>query len=313
MDKINFCLVSPLTTFGKWEIPGNEVRSWAYAFKGEVYCGTQIHDFSYFDRFEIVMVEICANLIEITKELKQHTRAFVIGLPESEIIPTWGLQALKKYKETLDCLDMVGAINEKMIPALRSFTKTRVEYVGLPYPVNFARQMSNGITRENKNKTIEIGNMATICGLNYNLSIFQNLPYNGVCYPYCEEDRLKIEAFTQANGRLNYLAQTGWQDYYIQHMKSYLGLHCDPRFTLGRFPLDCASANMPFVGTHYSQSANVLYPYTTFYHWELDKMTETIHRLYNDVGFYDKVVNYANEHLCEFDLEITKQRVLNYL
>ena len=304
----DFCFVSNLGGDGPWNFPANECRSWAYTFSGDTICGRTINDYSVFDQYRIVLIELTANMIDVAIEIKKQTKCYLIGVPESEMIPLWPFATLKKYKEMLDMCDLVGVINEKALEPMRTLTSSRVEYVGLPYPLAWAKEQLKGVK---KNNLIELGNMNTGVGVPYNILVFKKLDFNGIFYFNPSPERNIIQNL--AGGRLKCLQPKGYQDYYREHLSNFLGLHMDIRYTVGRYPLDCAAANIPLVGTPYAQSQGHLYPSTSVNHWEIDKAVDLIRRLYFDSIFYDRVVEYANEKLKDFDIDVTRQRLLSYL
>jgi hypothetical protein len=300
--------VSNLGGDGPWNFPANECRSWAYTFSGDVRCGRTINDYGVFDQYQIVLIELTANMIDVCIELKKQTKCFVIGVPESEIVPLWPLATLKKYKEMLDMCDLVGVINEKALEPLRALTSSKVEFVGLPYPLAWAKQQIKDVK---KNNLIELGNMNVGVGVPYNILVFNKLDCNGIFYFNPGPERNIIHSLT--NNRLKCLQPKGYQDYFREHIFSFCGLHMDIRHTVGRFGLDCAASNTPLVGTHYSQSQGHLFPEISVNHWEIEKAVSLVKRLYFDSAFYDHIVEYANEKIKDFDIDVTRERLLNYL
>lgn len=304
----DFCFISQLRGSGRWPYPANECRSWCYTFQGDVQCGLDITDYSIFNQYKLVLVELTPNLIDTVVELKRQTKCYVIGVPESEIVPLWPLPTLKRYKEMLDMCDFVGVINERAIQPMQALTNTRVGFVSLPYPLAWAKEQ---FKNARKNNLIELGNMNIGVGVPYNLLVFKKLDFNGVYYYSNVPEKKIIEEF--GNGRLKRIQPKGYQEYFLEHIHNKLAIHMDIRFTVGRFGLDCAAANIPLVGTYYSQSQGHLFPEISVNHWEIDKAVGLVKRLYFDSIFFDRVVEYANEKLKDFDIEVVKQRLLNQL
>jgi len=81
---------------------------------------------------------------------------------------------------------------------------------------------------------------------------------------------------------MSYGNVTGWNDYFSEHSGYRMMIHLDQRATWGRASPDCAAADMPCISTPYRESR-----------------------------FFDDVVGYANEMIRQFDLEASKQRLLN--
>ena len=304
----DFCFISNLGGDGEWKHMANECRMWSTIFSGDTICGRTINDYSIFNNYRIALIELTANMIDVAIEIKKQTKCYLIGVPESEIVPLWPFATLKKYKEMLDMCDLVGVINEKAVEPMRTLTDTRVEYVGLPYPLAWAKQQLKDVK---KNDLIELGNMNIGVGVPYNILVFKKLDCNGVFYFNPCPERNIIQNL--AGGNLKCLQPKGYQDYFREHLFSFCGLHMDVRYTIGRFGLDCAASNTPLVGTHYSQSQGHLFPETSVNHWEIEKAVNLVKRLYSDSNFYDHVVEYANEKIKDFDIDITRERLLNAL
>ena len=254
------------------------------------------------------MIELTANMIDVAIEIKKQTKCYLIGVPESEIVPLWPLATLKKYKEMLDMCDLIGVINEKAVEPMQTLTTTKVSYIGLPYPLAWAKQQLKDVK---KNDLIELGNMNVGVGVPYNILVFKKLDCNGVFYFNPGPERNIIQNL--AGGNLKCLQPKGYQDYFREHISNFCALHVDIRYTVGRYPLDCAAANIPLVGTPYAQSQGHLYPETSVNHWEIEKAVGLVKRLYFDSAFYDHVVEYANEKIKDFDIDITRERLLNAL
>ena len=314
-DTVKFCLVSNLRTIGKWTTPANEIRNWAYALDGDVYYAGAIEDYSYFDQYDIVMIELTTNLFDVAINLRKKTSCrYVIGLAEGSILPEINDDQFGKYVETLNTLDIIGVINDKAKDVLQPYTSKRVEFIGIPYPLEWAQQNNS----DTKQAVIELGALSISRGSAYSVAVVKNLrsqssallDFNFVAYPL-NNSEVKFYNDLRLDCQLAPIKE--WPDYYKEHSQYYMGIHLDSRTTWGRFPLDCACALMPCVGSYGSYSQEILFPDVTVNYWEVKKAARLVRQLICDDLFFACVVLYAQEKIKEFDIPIIRQRFLNLL
>jgi len=301
---MNFCLVSQLNGTGKWTVPGNEIRAWAYAMEGDVYCAWDIRDYTYFDRYDVVMCEMTPNIFHIIKEIKRQSRTYVIGLVEGSLISPWSYDVQVQWVDLIRTIDLVGVLNEKAISAISMFTDKPVRYLGVPFPVSWCKS-----NLRPKNDLIELGNIWIGAGGMWNIAAFKKIGKPSVCYPVNETDYNNLRQIVDSP-KMIYGRVSGWNDYFIEHSAYRLMIHLDQRSTWGRGSLDCAAANMPCISTPYSQTHQILYPSLCVDYWDVDRAVELYRKLDNDSAFYDSVVEYANVALGQFDLQTSKTRLL---
>ena len=303
---MKFCLISHHVPTGKWIHQLNDISVWAYAMDGDVHNGLGIDDYSQFDKYDVVMVNMSFNMLDICCNLKSKSKAFVIGLVEGSLIPHWPFEALSRYKDVLNTIDMVGVINSKGLEAIRALTSKPACFIGVPYPLAWAK----GHISSAKNPIIELSTQVIGRGGIWNTITINKLNHHVVCYPtgLTSDDIRSI--LEMAGPSLQFLPVKGWHEYFIEHSQYYLGLHLDQGYTWGRFPLDCAAANIPCVSTPYSHTQSILFPELVVEYYEVDKAAKLCNRLFQDKEFYNRVVDYANEHIKQFDLENSRQRLL---
>jgi len=314
-DIVKFCLVSNLRTMGKWTTSANEIRNWAYALDGDVYYAGAIKDYSYFDQYDVVMIELTTNLFDVAINLRKYSNTkYVIGLVEGSILPEVDEDQFTKYIEVLNTLDIIGVINDKAKDVLQPYTSKRVEFIGIPYPLEWAQQNNS----DTKQAVIELGALSISRGSVYSVAVVKNLRSQS-----CVSLGFDFVAYPLNNSEVKFYNDLGldyklapikeWPDYYKEHSRYYMGIHLDSRTTWGRFPLDCASALMPCVGSYGSYSQEILFPDITVNYWEVKKATRLVQQLICDDLFFAYVVSHAQEKIKEFDIPIIRQRFLNLL
>lgn len=306
---LSFCLVSGLYTFGKWEIAGNEIRSWSHAMSGDVHYGLNIGDYSMFDQYDITMIELTETMLDTAINLKRFSKTKVVGLVEGELMNrNWSTETFNKYIQVLNIIDLVGIINDKAYDIMKYLTDKPIRMIGIPYPLRWTMENSQEKTTNN---IIELGSTPKNRGGIWTMTAFNQLNVSGIAYTSDEEDNKSTMEIS--NGRLSLGYDSDWQTYYKEHSKYFMGLHLDDRATWGRFPLDCASANMPCVSTSGSYTQKILFPELTVEYYEISKAVSLCKRLMEDKSFLEYCLLYAKEHINQFDLEPTKQRFLKVM
>jgi len=302
---MKFCLVSQLQGCGRWTAPGNEIRAWAYALDGDVHCAWDIRDYTYFDKYDVVMCEMTPNIFHIIKELKRQSRTYVVGLVEGSLISPWSYDVQSQWVDLIRTIDLIGVLNEKAISAISAFTGKPVRYLGVPFPVSWCKS-----NLRPKNKLIELGNMWIGAGGMWNIAVFKRIDEPAICYPVTEPDHVNLREIINSP-KMTYGRIRGWNDYFIEHSAYRIMIHLDQRSTWGRGSLDSAAADMPCISTPYSQAHQILYPSLCVHYWEIEKAVKLYKELDRNNRFFDEVVGYANEMIKQFDLDASRRRFLN--
>lgn len=306
---MKFCLISPLQTYGPWRTAGNEIRAWAHALMGDVHCGTDIDDYNKFSDYDVIMIELTSNMLPVVIELRLHFTGKLIGLVEGNLVPDWGPIIYPTYLQALDVLDTVGIINPKAYDIFTAITSTPVRFIGIPYPVAWARDNVD----LNSTNLLELGSSPVDSrGGFYNLAVYKHSKIPGVTYVRDDQEKILVEQLL-VDVPITTHQMTDWQTYFKQHSTYHVGVHLDHRATWGRYPLDCAAAGIPCVSTIGSYTQTILFPELTVVHYEIGRAQQLVARLYNDAVFYDRIVRYARDQLPYFDLQPTAQRFLNLL
>jgi len=83
--------------------------------------------------------------------------------------------------------------------------------------------------------------------------------------------------------------------------------------THGRVSSEAACWRIGFVGTKFNYTASELYPDTTFYPWEMDKMRESLMKMVKDDELWEKVTSYAYQEVEKFGYGVAKARLIGAL
>ncbi len=309
---MRFCLISNLPTIRQWQTPANEIREWARIFNGDTFNGSEVGDGSGLRDYDVIMIECTANLVGLASIIKSRVpQAKIVILVEGFLNSPdcWPPALQMQYVQALNAVDLVGILVESALPYYRSQTSQRVAFIGIPYPLEWARANCQGPREE----VIELGcSLAGIKNGLTTLATFKKLGRRGACYPYFEEEKNLMRQFLGSDN-LEFRPQLGWPDYFREHSRYAIGLHMDYRTSWGRFPLDCASAGIPCVSSPMGHVQPILYPDTTVQPYDVEGAVAAIQRLTNDRSFYDHVVRIANERISNFDGPAARQRLLNAL
>lgn len=306
---MKFCLVSALTSHGKWTTPANEIRSWAYTMDGDVRCGFGIQDYTVFDAYDVTMVEMTLPMVPIAMAIKEQSRTKVVALIEGTLMPNWTSSQMAEYMRVLNRVDLVGIINDKAYEVMRPYVTAPIHNIGIPFPIEWATQHQSA---KHALPVVELGSSPENRGGIYTMAAFREMNARGVCYPCHDADAQA--AFELGAGSSLYLRpRLDWQPYFVEHSANHIGIHLDDRATWGRFSLDCAAAGMPCVSTSGSHTQRILFPDLTVEYWEIEKAVSLYHRLLEDTAFRSEVVDYAREQIKQFDIAPTRARFLNLI
>jgi hypothetical protein len=141
---------------GRWSAEGKTVDealstgvvSWVYAFDGD-YAGHQDVSPKDLARYDVVIVNMnspLAPLVRLAGERPVSVKwvSLVEGPASDYFTPRSDLKAL------LDLSDLVNVINGHSLPLFRALTNSKVEYIGMPYPVDGVRRFMVPIERRER-------------------------------------------------------------------------------------------------------------------------------------------------------------------
>lgn len=305
----------------------NNMNIWATIMGGKVYNGPIFDqggyglDYDYFNEFDLVMVALRQETIEVGIKVKQSSKAKVVVFLDSEVdhfttYTTRDLQA--KMVKLLNIADAVAVLHDESIPLFKALTSKPVAVVGAPYPIKRVRELCPPVQ---KREEIMLGSsIRSILTHNrnalVNLAALSKTGITGVAniwepveMEYVQSIR-KYLPITQIKFRY---FKFGWDQYITQANYSLLGLHLDYRYSWGRFPIDCAAVRMPCVGSPSLYTQKILFPCLCVPYHDIEGAVALVNKLVSDAVFYEEAVSYAQSQIELFSYEQCKARLLNML
>jgi len=322
---VKFCLVSQTPTKDLELKDVNRITQWATVMNGIHYNGLSSDygdyglPYEYFGEFDLVMVAVRHETIEVGLKVKKQSTArvlvFVDGEMEHFISHLPGDKQVK-FIELLNISDAVGVTHEYTIPVIKALTKRPVGLLGVPFPLKRVREEL--CPPVEKKQVIHVG-----CGTGksfnrngiVNIAALSEIGLPGVVDVWCQED---IEYVRSLKKYMPippvYFSHTPrWEDYISQLNYSIMGLHLDFRQIWGRFALDCAAVRMPCIAPDNFYTQQKLFPRLCVNYQDLDGAVKLAKELLKDHSFYEEVMAYAESQLAFFDNESAKKRLLNLL
>lgn len=328
---MKFCLLSQEPyhpDHGKaYTVEQNHINIWATIMGGTVYNGPLFNqgdyglDYDYFNEFDLVMVALRQETIEVGIKVKQRSKAKVVVFLDGEVehFTTYTPRDLQaKMVVLLNIVDAVAVLHDESIPLFKALTSRPVDLVGLPFPLKRVRELCPPVQ---KREEIELGSSIRSDfthnrnGL-VNLAALSEIGMPGVVdiwdpveMEYVQSIR-KSATLPQIKFRHNDL---GWDHYITQANYSLLGLHLDYRYTWGRFPIECAAVRMPCVAPPSLFTQKILFPRLCVPYHDIEGAVALVKKLVSDAKFYEEAVSYAQSQLDFFSYEETKKRLFNLI
>lgn len=310
-----------------YTVEQNKISIWATIMGGTLYNGKLFDqgvyglDYDYFNEFDLVMVALRQETIEVGVKVKQRSKAKVVVFLDSEVdyfttYTTRDLQA--KMVELLNIADAVAVLHDESIPFFKALTSKPVDVVGLPFPIKRVREMCPPVQKHeeiglgstlrsflthNKNALVNLAALNKI-GMPGVVDIWQpeEMEYFKSIRKYVPLPKIKFRFFI-----------LGWDDYITQANYSLLGLHLDYRYSWGRFPIDCAAVGTPCVGSPSLYTQKILFPSLCVRYHDIEGAQTLIKKLVSDNKFYEDTVSYAQSQMEQFSYEQCKMKLLNLL
>lgn len=337
---MKFCLVSLLPPS---DLDGqifthevNQISQWATVMKGTHYNGVFFDQgyyglpYDFFSEFDLVMVTLRSQLIEVGLKIKKQSTAQVIVFFDAELehFTTYLNRDLQiKFVELLNIVDAVAVLHENSIPIIKGITNKPVDVVGLPFPLRRVRdELCPPVEKE---QIIDLGSaLGKIWSRNglVNIAVLSEIGLPGAADLQEPEELLYLQQMRRympippiffrktsfrpliADNRVEL-----WEQYISQLNRSKMGIHLDFRQTWGRFPLDCAAVRMPCISTPGFYTQKILFPDLCVHYQDVDAAANLAKRLIKDRNFYKDVLEYAESKLSFFSEEETQKRLFNLL
>jgi hypothetical protein len=224
--------------------------------------------------------------------------------------------------------DLVNCININSVSFFRNLTKTKVEYIGMPYPVDLISKLR--IPYEKRKKEIFVCPLALT-------RINDVLAAKGIGLPYVtyeqeisRKPKNLLQHIENRSIHKKYLLQKAKEyhsdesmsvrellpisEFFRMNNSSYIWLNLDPRYTWGRFVLDAAVLQIPIITTKATGHASLLFPATCLEdEFQIDKAIELGKQLVNDFDFYKQVAKYPEDKLECYKSEQMVKKLLGAL
>lgn len=302
------------------------VESWVYAFDGDYQpiMETKINDFKNYDLIigNSNLGKELAKSIELSDNRPENVIWVTLMEGSASDYLTPNPNILKLFANS----DLVNCINVNSISFFQNLTKTKVEYIGIPYPVDLISKYRIPIEKRRKE--------TLICSLALT-RLNDILVAKEIGLPYiCSE----LEISRKPKNILKFLRNGTFQkDLQLQKAKqfyndskmdirellpiaehfnvnnsSYIWINLDPRYTWGRYVLDAAVLQIPIITTKSTGHGSFLFPDTCLEdEFQIDKSIDLGKRLVSDFDFYRHVAEYPEDKLECYKAEQMVKKLLD--
>jgi hypothetical protein len=305
-----------------WLEPTNDSREWMRALGGgdvlnyqQVVAAPQT-----LLEYDIAIIELTPKTHLLPRLIKRHTPSvFCLGLIEGRVEyvvrSNREMEGLFEFCRIVNDVDMLGVLVERTVPYYRLYARVpeRVQWIGVPYPKDWT-DLQRQLGASDRDLILELGSAMDSRNGIVNLLVLRELQtrfpkLQGRIYYYLERERQMVEAL---GIRADFRKPRRWRDYYRDHLSSFAVLCMDDRRTWGRYVLDCASAQMPFIGSalsHCGERVGILTcdPFDT--NRALEYLSALIdEKLAGGSELHDAVTNRQYEGLQEYDTNSSLHR-----
>ncbi len=297
------------------------IESWVYALKGEYMWGGRLRS-EHLARFDTIILNLNPELLLRYERLLQVSgaRGRVIGLYEgglADLHSQW-----RRWSRVADRCDLVVAINGHGLSFLRSLTTTRVEHVGIPYPVEGVRRYRTPV--EERQTEIHLCSPLLSRPLDY----LAARPLGVAMIGYEKTFARRVHEIRRHRSLdpglyttrakevyddplLEVLMETTPQRYLERAGRARVWMNLDTRYTWGRNVLDGAALGVPVISTRETWHATSLFPDLVVNSpYDIDGATALAARLLSDDRFYLDVVTRAEAAVEEYSPERVLSRLL---
>jgi hypothetical protein len=313
------------------ELMLNAHESWAYAFACD-YINILLATPADIAKYDIVIANseyknpkflIQLQKLALSRSANVKWVTLIEGLAGDYLVPQYAI------RELFDASDLIICINKYTQSFFSSFTKTRCEYIGVPYPVDVISKFKIPIDQREK-KIFICPNLLSRQG-DYIVAKEIGLPYYG--WEKRVHRTLNQLVFNlrhyhslDANWRINRAkamfndpkleirSDTSIFNFFKQNNNSYIWVNMDDRHTWGRYVLDAAALGIPVITTKSTGHGEDLFPDTTIENeFEIDKAIAIGKRLATDPDFYRHVAEYPIGKMEHLKHESMSKKLLSIL
>lgn len=319
---MKFCLVSlmPLTdSDGKvFTDEVNRITQWATVMKGTHYNGVYFEmghyglPYEFFSEFDLVMVAVRHELIDIGIKIKRQSTARVIVFLDAEMeyftSYIWG-ELQVKLIELLNIADAVGVTHEYDIPIIKALTTRPVGLVGVPFPLKKVREEL--CPTAEKKQVISLGSLFRNGFVNLAALSEIGLPGTLDVYNLKDIEYIHMMRKYMPIPPISCRYTPRWEDFMCNLNQSIMGLHLDFRQIWGRFALDCAAVRMPCIAPDNFYTQKRLFPRLCVDYQDIEGAVKLTKELLKNNSFYEDTIAYAESQLDFFCNDEAEKRLLD--
>jgi hypothetical protein len=323
----------------------NGVEAWVYAFDGD-FIGYDLVTKQDVAQYDLIIANSNTTYIPRLVELAEQRSAYTRWVTLIEGDAGDYLKPLPAVQRIFEVSDLVSCINQPSLPlfqALGAGKQARVEYVGIPYPVEGVRRFA--IAPEQRfdaackkvflcpfllnrwNEWLVARRIAEDCAA---MEGGMNVQYYGYVQPLSRKIRNWRELWRERsldkrrNARrverlyndpqLEIRFASGLEEFFALNSQAVLWLNLDDRHTWGRYVLDAAALGIPIITTAATGHAEHCFPETTVPNeFALPEAFQLGKRLLSDREWYLSVSAQALDYVQAFAPAAMTKRLLALL
>jgi hypothetical protein len=298
-----------------WDLPCNECRGWAYVLEADTRHHVRVLERpDELDAYDLAIVELTGNLYDVPLFLRERApHVQIVGLLEGAVgaVADQPVELQAKFVDCVRSLDLLGVLVESSLAYYRLLVEepARVQWLGVPYPKAWTDAQAKPAAAAD-GRVVELG-AGLASGRNGLPGVFvlrrfrEEFPdFRGRAYV---SSAAEADALRGLDPTLDCRPHRFWQQYYREHLEVWAVLSLDPRRTWGRLPLDCASAQIPYVGSDATHAARVVGALTCDPH-DVDAAYRHLRALASEPELYTRVTQAQYAALADFDEAASRRR-----
>lgn len=277
------------------------------------------YSLNYLKQFDTLMVvhqiSDAHEVVMFTKRLKKtFPSIFILGVPTQpfgvlrpyiELHP----EAKKHFVEFMDTCDVFLTVVRSTQWWYTSFTKTPIVYLPQIYPTYYASQ--HFLPREKKDKVIFAAGITDRPNIAQGFSAARQLQKE---FPEYTIHVTQIPGVAMDLSNLNgakYETQPfqQWREHLPYLAKAMLAINPDYTSTRGRVQVDSAAMGTPSLGGNSDGAVDLFPELASTPATTTEELVAKGRRLLTDVGYYNKVTQYAADRLKKYDYEESAARL----
>lgn len=305
---------------------GNGIEAWAYALQGDYWGSPLARVAPEIREYELVIANLHPAVRKRYPRLQDQLRpdGKWVSLIEGDADAYHDQPAY--LREILDRSDLVATINETTNPLFRSLTNSRVEFVGIPYPVEAMRsrrvpqaaRRAEALLcpRQDRQPSIEVATASGLTVRAYAPKVsrkLSNLPRFLKAGHFARDLEVRRLAEQLPRGSIVEF-EKDFEPFIDEVAGCKLWVNLDSRLTWARYVLDAAALGVPIVTTTATGHGPKLFPSTTVRDTSCtEDAIDAAKQLVQTAAFYSQVVEQADAGIDYYNYEQTAKRLLRLL